>query len=54
VLLFGALISLNEQLFAQLGHATDQHPFLKDAKEDLEALKRNVASLHRSPPPAAR
>ena len=53
VLLFGALITVNSQMLAQLGHATDQHPILKDAQSDLEALKQTVASHHRNPPPAA-
>ena len=53
ILLFGALITVNTQMLAQLGHATDQHPILKDAQADLEALKQAVASHHRNPPPAA-
>ena len=53
ILLFGALITVNTQMLAQLGHATDQHPILKDAQADLEALKQTVASHHRNPPPAA-
>jgi hypothetical protein len=53
VLLFGALITVNTQMLAQLGHATDQHTTLKDAQDQLEALKQNVASHHRNPPPAA-
>ena len=55
ILLFGALIALSEQTFAQLGHAPDAHPILKDAKDQLQALQTHAATAADATPtsPAA-
>lgn len=52
VLLFGMLITVNTQLLAQLGHASDQHPILKDAIDQLAALNQTVATTPASHPHA--
>jgi hypothetical protein len=55
IVLFGLLITVNQQVLAQIGHATDQHPLLKDAWEKLAALNTHATTAADATPtsPAA-